>query len=97
MSCKHISNHQSIKSAGGDIVSRMPLLPEFMSYFLYVSGPGANERHSIAGVGCGNYQGGGSVIDANDLCCLYRLWAIDWSVEVIFSTIFIINIKWLSK
>lgn len=95
MSCKHISNHQSIKSAVGDIVSRMPLLPEFMSYFLYVSGPGANERHSIAGVGCGNYQGGGSSVNANGALGLYRLWAIDWSVEVIFSTIFIINIKWL--
>lgn len=71
--------------------------PAFLSYLCYVSGPGANERHSIAGVGCGNYQGGGNGIDANDLCCLYRLWAIDWSVEVIFSTIFIINIKCLSK
>lgn len=30
-----------------------------------MSGPGANERHRIAGDGGGNHQGGGSGIDAN--------------------------------
>lgn len=69
--------------------------PPFLPDLLYMPGPCANERHLIAGVGSGNYQGGGNGIDVNGLRCLYQLWAIDWSVEVLFSTIFIINIKWL--
>lgn len=69
--------------------------PAILPDLLYVSGPGANDRHRISGVGCGNHQGGGSGVDANGPRGLYRLWAVDWSVEVIFSTIFIINIEWL--
>lgn len=65
MSCKHLSNHQSTQSAKWDIVRRTPHTPAILPNLLNMSGPGANERHRIAGDGGGNRQGGGSGIDAN--------------------------------
>lgn len=49
----------------------MFLFLEFMFYFFYVFGFGVNECYSIVGVGCGNYQGGGSSVDVNGVLGFY--------------------------
>lgn len=68
-----------------------------VSHLLYMSGPGSDERHGVAGVGGGHDQGGGAGVNPDGPRCFHRLWAVDGSVEVVFPTVIIINVKRLKK
>lgn len=68
-----------------------------VSHLLYMSGPGSDECHGVAGVRGGHDQGGGAGVNPDGPRCFHRLWAVDGSVEVIFPTVIIINVKRLKK
>lgn len=68
-----------------------------VSHLLYMSGPGSDECHGVAGVRGGHDQGGGAGVNPDGPRCFHRLWAVDGSVEVVFPTVIIINVKRLKK